>query len=65
GGGLPQPKRSTVFKVHLSLFLLLSFFIAHLTLSIQNLRFQVCLEGHALSRMPQTLLFFPHHHMVM
>ena len=33
GGGLPQPKRSTVFKVHLSLFLLLSFFIGHLTLS--------------------------------
>ena len=36
GGGLPQPKRSTVFKVHLSLFLLLSFFIGHLTLSINH-----------------------------
>ena len=33
GGGLPQPKRSTVFKVHLSLFSLALFFIGHLTLS--------------------------------
>ncbi|MBO5153821.1 MAG: hypothetical protein J6C00_05620, partial [Eubacterium sp.] len=34
GGKLPKPKISTVFKVHLSLFLLLIFFIGHLTLSI-------------------------------
>ena len=37
GGGLPQPKRSTVFKVDLSLILLLSFFICHLTLSLSTL----------------------------
>ena len=33
GGRLPQTKLSAIFKVHLSLFSLLNFFISHLTLS--------------------------------
>ena len=33
GGRLPQTKISAIFKVHLSLFLWLRFFIGHLTLS--------------------------------
>ncbi|WP_207717380.1 hypothetical protein, partial [Anaerosporobacter faecicola] len=34
GGKLPQPIISAIFKVHLSLFSLLIFFINHLTLSL-------------------------------